>query len=299
MSSVRKTRSQSVTSKSGHSAVGKAGTAGSSLCLTSESLGRLFAELATIRATQESIVKDLDCIRESQTSLSTEIDAKYDRMWGEFKGFTSRLDDQEKVISDHTNSITIVESRLSKIEADLDAIKNTPVVSSNMQAASAAAQGSLTIDGLSEELCERVKRSRNVIVFGVDEPRADSAATRKLEDENYVTALFNTLEVHPVILRVFRLGRRKEAGGKRPMKVVCQSEEAVHNIIKNVRKLKNKREFVNVSVSYDRTPRQLAQYRVLKEEVKNRLDSGEKNLRIRYVSGTPKIVSLNRQIPTE
>lgn len=215
-------------------------------------------------------------------------------MWGEFAGLTSRLDDQEKMISDHTNSITVMESRLSGIEADLGVIKNTSVASSDVRAAPAAAQGSLTIDDISEELCERVKRSHNVILFGVDEPRADSAAARKLEDENYVTALFNTLEVHPVILRVFRLGRRKEAGGKRPMKIVCQSEEAVHNIIKNVKKLKNKREFVNVTVSYDRTPRQLAQYRVLKEEVKNRLDGGEKNLRIRYVSGTPKIVPLNK-----
>ena len=73
-------------------------------------------------------------------------------------------------------------------------------------------------------------------------------------------------------LKIQRLGRRTEAK-HRPIKIILRDE--------------------NISISYDKTPREMDFYRQLKEAMNNRIMNGKRNLKIRHVHETPKIVKLN------
>nr|CAI5818719.1 unnamed protein product [Callosobruchus analis] len=65
--------------------------------------------------------------------------------------------------------------------------------------------------------------------------------------------------------------------------------EQVLELIKKSPALKNSEEFKNISVSYDRTPRQMQLYKVVRKQIDDTKNGGESNIRIKYVNGIPKI----------
>ena len=63
-----------------------------------------------------------------------------------------------------------------------------------------------------------------------------------------------------------------------PIKVTLSNECDVQRIIQTAKKLKD------MSMSFDRTPRQLAYYKKVKQELIERTNRGETNLSIRFIS---------------
>nr|CAI5840202.1 unnamed protein product [Callosobruchus analis] len=145
------------------------------------------------------------------------------------------------------------------------------------------------------EVEERAKRRKNLVIFGVPEQDQDlSNNDRASRDTNATVEILQVMNrnIDAQSVRPIRLGK-PTAGRSRPIKVCFGSELQVVEIIRNAKSLKNSR-YSKVSVSYDRTPRQLSHYKKLKHQMQDRVDAGETNLKIKYVNGTPRIVSENQ-----
>nr|CAH7769086.1 unnamed protein product [Callosobruchus chinensis] len=130
------------------------------------------------------------------------------------------------------------------------------------------------------------------IIFGV--PEQDANDDGDTADKDKVTDILHTIDRNLSLqdVEIVRLG--KQTGGKiRPIRVTCNIEQQVSDIIRNAGKLKNSRFKNKVFVATDRTSKQLAYFMELKDQLKERMDAGESDLKIRHFNGLPRIVSEN------
>lgn len=158
-------------------------------------------------------------------------------------------------------------------------------------------RGTFGVEEVLQELNDRQARKQNIIMFNVPEQSgqtdADSrAAAENVEVSLMLRSLIPSLDMSGV--KLHRLGRfNPSAPSPRPVKVALGSEDDVHAVIRSCNRLRNNPEYSRIAVSYDRTPRQLADYRNLKVQLNERIGNGESNLKIKYIRGAPKIVPLN------
>lgn len=151
-----------------------------------------------------------------------------------------------------------------------------------------------TFEEILQELNDREKRKRNVIIFGVSEQRNPNVQTRAAQDKQTVTEILETLSVSEVgDIKALRLGKVSQNESPRPLKVVVKDESMVHEIIRKAKELRNSDIYKDVRISFDRTPRQIRLHRSVQAQLNERRLAGEDNLKIKYVGGIPKIISLN------
>lgn len=155
-------------------------------------------------------------------------------------------------------------------------------------------------ESIFEEVCEEVHerdlRRKNLIIFGLNEQKDTSSETRISRDNEAVNGILSVVSPNnnATFTECTRLGRYNESNLRpRPVKVIFHHEIDVIKCIRNVKKLKSSEHFQNISISFDRTPRQLNLYKQLKHEMDERARNGETNLKIKYVNGIPKIIRLN------
>nr|CAH7764287.1 unnamed protein product [Callosobruchus chinensis] len=92
--------------------------------------------------------------------------------------------------------------------------------------------------------------------------------------------------------KVMRVGKSRE-GVNRPIKVIFQSENAVHGLVRKAKDLKDLARFKNISICYDRTPKQIDHYSKLRKQLDERTAKGESGLTIWHINGIPRIMHLN------
>ena len=151
------------------------------------------------------------------------------------------------------------------------------------------------------EVMERQNRKQNLIVFGVEEQPQISTNNNNQRSAIDKSAVENILQlVRPDAdvsgIKIQRLGRfsQQNPGNKpRPIRVILNDEFEVQKFIRNAKVLKSNVNYNNITLSFDRTPKQNASYRQVKEQLGIRISNGETNLRIKYINGSPKIVSVN------
>lgn len=147
------------------------------------------------------------------------------------------------------------------------------------------------------EINDRNSRKRNLVVFGVKEIDSNMPGNVRAECDNRTALdIVHTIipELENTNLKPVRLGRFDANRTRpRPIKITLNDETIVHEIIRNVKKLKSHQNYGHISVSFDRTPRQINYYKEIKHELDDRVKRGETNCKIKYVNGIPKIVSLN------
>lgn len=155
-----------------------------------------------------------------------------------------------------------------------------------------------------QEFEDRQARKRNVIVFGIAEQSSDlDKNTRLAEERSAVIGLLNDTSPDVALAdnsKIFRLGKFNATSTKpRPLRLCLQNESMVHNLIhKFASAKKNNNNFKHISISFDRTPKQLEHFKALKAELEERRNSGEANLKIQFVRGRPRITTLNDARPT-
>ncbi|KAJ3654135.1 hypothetical protein Zmor_013346 [Zophobas morio] len=152
-----------------------------------------------------------------------------------------------------------------------------------------------TLEEVAQEILERQRRSKNLIIFNLpEEPDTNTRQGSKDKDTLVLNNVFNITNPTNTFtdLNIVRLGRVNESR-IRPIKVSFKDESDVLSIIRGAKNLIHDSQFKNIRISFDRTPRQQEVYKQLKAQLNDRLAKGESNLRIRYFNGTPKIVSLN------
>ena len=137
-----------------------------------------------------------------------------------------------------------------------------------------------------QEFEERQARKLNVIIFGFTEQSSDLDKDIRIAEEISV-AIGLLSDISPDVTladnpKIFRLGKFNATSSKpRPLRLRLQSESMVHNLVhKFVSVKKNNNNFKHVSISFDRTPKQLEHFKALKAELEERRNPGEDNLRI-------------------
>lgn len=146
------------------------------------------------------------------------------------------------------------------------------------------------------EINERNKRKSNLIIYRVvesDQLQSHEARTKK--DFNEIKSILNSISADiqlPSGRKPIRLGQFQE-NKIRPIKITLSDESEVHKVIKKFKIVqRNNPALQNISVSFDRTKRQIDHFKKLKTELENR-NSENETFKIQYFHGVPKIVPVN------
>jgi DNA mismatch repair ATPase MutS len=127
---------------------------------------------------------------------------------------------------------------------------------------------------------ERIDRSKNVIIFGLEET----------SDENTVKAteeILESIQLKPKIMSATRFGRT-ENDKIRPIRVTFEKSDAVHDVLKTSRMLKSTERFRKVYISVDRSAEQQARHKELVKTLNKKISEQPnrkwyiKNNQVRY-----------------
>lgn len=146
------------------------------------------------------------------------------------------------------------------------------------------------------EIGDRNMRASNLIIYNVPESNSDNTADRIAHDSNVVSNIIDSIiigdkNIKPV--KLLRLGIRVQ-DKTRSIKAIFSSSIDVFEKLKSKKKLLSLNPPSNISISSDRTLYQRNYMKKLREELESRRSSASGNeLIIRYVRGTPTIVSRN------
>nr|CAI5841269.1 unnamed protein product [Callosobruchus analis] len=135
------------------------------------------------------------------------------------------------------------------------------------------------------ETDERNSRKQNLIVYGLPENNVSKHVQETQDDDNIrkmleVLSSDARLNVNPINNNIGKFGPTRP----KPRPYRC---------IRNVSKLKANNSYKGISLSFNKTPKQVEFYKKIKEELNRRTEAGESKLRIKHVKGIPTIVSEN------
>nr|CAH7741473.1 unnamed protein product [Callosobruchus chinensis] len=218
-------------------------------------------QLSLIMSQLASIAMDIKDIKDSQSRLSNDV-AQY----------TTLLQQHSDIISRHDASITNILSNIEAIENRLLQLqKNTPSTS----------------EAPTAELLERFRRSHNIVIRGVPE-----ASDR--DDASTVSTIIGLTDdsVNAHITGISRLGSTSSTNRTRPLKVCFSNPQSAMKILRNKRAILQNPSYRNMSITDDKTPAQISHLNLPREELNCRQAAGERDITIKYVTGTPRIVSL-------
>lgn len=131
-----------------------------------------------------------------------------------------------------------------------------------------------------QDIQEVEKRKNNVIIFGLNESRADSSAASKEDDLRSVASLSASLGVRDLKIQdCFRLGKRGLHQRPRPVKVICRDSQQRHSLISSafrIPQLDQDLGFRRVFIKPDLSPKEQEADRLLRQELKSRRAAGER-----------------------
>ena len=151
----------------------------------------------------------------------------------------------------------------------------------------------LKVNNEMDERFERFKRKNNLVLYGVPESRKGNDNDRMKEDIERTNLLLEKLEVTVEKFKSARLGNKINADKIRPIKIELEKEEDKYKILKGAGKIKNieDEDLKKIIISPDMTIKQRELDRILREELKNRRQAGETNIKIK----NGRIVNTERQ----
>lgn len=179
-----------------------------------------------------------------------------------------------------------------KLQNDIKELRDEKVSTANSQG--------MEFEEIISELCERQKRKNNIMIYNVLEPNKQISASERMQtDKNTVSEILSTIspELSVTNIKLFRVGAYSDSK-KRPIKVVLENDDITRKVLKNSKLIKSKPNLKNINLSADRTKRQTEYYKKVKQELLDRINSGDNNCKIKYFNDIPRVVSLNGLSPT-
>lgn len=150
------------------------------------------------------------------------------------------------------------------------------------------------------EVLDRLDRRRNLVFFGVREADESLSTSECIAADGQLLKEFTSF-VNPSgcyiaeSTKIQRLGRKNISNTPRPIKITLRNDTDALQFIRHMQSkrqaLKNHTRFGGISVSLDRTAKQISYYKQVKANLDTRREAGEEDLIIRYVRGIPKIVN--------
>ena len=122
-----------------------------------------------------------------------------------------------------------------------------------------------------EELDDRGRRKRNLIISGIPESTEGTAKERKEADREKVKSILYklSLEEGDIVARQNRIGRVNE-GRNRLLKIVCHGEESKFAVLRRSKVLRDSAKFQNIYINADLTSMQRNERKRLRDEFKRR-----------------------------
>ena len=191
------------------------------------------------------------------------------------------------------------DSKVTKLSEDLEAFKDTQNVKnanleSQVEKISAKAAGEAI-----DEVIERDKMKRNLVLFNVPESVREDPQARMEEDYSVIQDLCNhALQLHVEFTKVVRLGKLDERA--RPLRASCESEKQVFDILKASRKLKENQTYSNIIIKRDQTPLERKQVKeLLQERDRRSREASQRGEEANWSLRGGKIINTQRRLPTE
>lgn len=149
---------------------------------------------------------------------------------------------------------------------------------------------------LIREVEDRMERKNNLVIYGLPElPGGLTRETRIAGETEGVLKVLKTINPDFSVreLDLNRLGKFNPAAPKaRPIKVRMANRAQVFSFLRNSKQLRSSSDYSGVSLSVDRTHRQMRYYDEVKSEVEVRKRNGE-NVELRFIRGVPSVKTLN------
>lgn len=211
----------------------------------------------------ERVADQLKILCQAVASLKTTIDAQTLN----FRDIFSKLSAHDEAFTNLTRVIKAQEERIVQLEINK---KNN--------------SGCLDINAelICQELSDRVRRSRNVIIYNVPEVLSKEEPTDLMK----ISEFLKTKQASNIkIFKAMRLGKRPSKK-PRPLLVTCESQSDAFNLFAI------RGDFPDPwKLSMDRTPAQREALSKLRLELEERQKNGESDITIKYIRGIPRIVT--------
>ena len=230
----------------------------------------------------------------------TELSVKLDKLYTQNSSLKDQVDKTSELInvssdvqpspglSSRVEGLSEQSSQLqNKVNQVLDSLKNINQPLSSLSASDqdgSTLQSNIAVD-LADELADRESRKCNLIVYNLSESPSPNAEA----DKSLFGGLCNSLGLDAHISTVTRLGK-KVPDKIRPLRVCLDNEATKRRILSRSSQLRSKAKWENVYVNPDMTLAERNANKLLRQELKERRNRGEKYLVIRK----NKIVSLNK-----
>ena len=180
------------------------------------------------------------------------------------KWFVTRIDLSHSISEKHTildNRLSIVKAKLNELKQELteQISKCHDTLTSKDKAKSSQSIVSTIVSTMNEEK-DKERRWLNLIIHNAPESTAELADSRKTEDIDLATDIFNVyLGAKATVTKALRLGKKTEKNIDKPrlMKVTVDTLESKAFILHNCTKLRNVDQssyYSNIYITPDLTP---------------------------------------------
>jgi hypothetical protein len=137
---------------------------------------------------------------------------------------------------------------------------------------------SLQFEEVTSEAVERIIRAKNVIIYGVPES-SGTAEQRQTKDAAEIQKIISAITPEAIPQKIICIGK-PNSSNTRPLKVSLSNDLIAKEVLRNKNKLINSDLPRSISISDDKTPKQLEYLKNLRTELQLRRDNGEDNITI-------------------
>lgn len=177
-------------------------------------------------------------------------------------------------------TISELDKRISLIEKDVEEKRQA-----NITSVKTREELIETNDLIYDEMQERMNRAKNIIIYNIPENKSNDVKVRIAHDFDKAKEVIKLIDSNgPEDFKVTRIG--KPGNTPRPVRVIMKDRQQAIGCLKGKRKLTD----ASFSISADLTQAQRAKLRKVKEELKNKVESGDTNYTIRYIRDVPTLV---------
>lgn len=171
---------------------------------------------------------------------------------------TKKTEDLTQIVTDSISSTVKQEIKLYNEVVKKNIDKTTPI---NIGGIKSVVKDAIV------DVKKETDRKKSVVVFGLEEEEENEGSENlTLKFGN----LLDNIEVSAVMQQAYRIGR-KVAGKIRPLRVVFDTIDSVHNLLHSAKKLRHFEIYENVYVSIDRNAKEIEAHRELVRRLKKKI----------------------------
>lgn len=221
--------------------------------------------------------ENMNSIKEEISGIRNEvkiIKSAFEKLNNKFDQIDTEIENIKTTNSKNQEKIKCIESEIIEIKkaqnTECSTLKPLPLMQENLYL----------------EIKDRCEREKNIVIVGILEKNDSNYKTRQCYDDAEVMKLLTSVyESCPKPIKIVRLGKY-EPNKNRPIKAYFSDVNTVRYLLRNKTKLSGNTHFYS-----DQTPMQKQYLDSLKKEIKQREQSGEKDLIIKYKKGIPTIIA--------